>query len=159
MSDVLKLHKKAYLTINGQWKNVWPTSNRFTVISDVHFGANLFNRPSPTYFNLVGGAGDYFFNNQMPFLGYRYQELFIRQFVTTGALNFRYKVMKQVYASYIVNVAVHNVEWNDYKTLDHKGGMGLKLIWMTPFGPVSGTLHRSFEDPELLAFVSIGFNF
>ncbi|MCB0649850.1 MAG: patatin-like phospholipase family protein [Saprospiraceae bacterium] len=149
---------KAFISARGQWKNVWPITNRFTIVSDMNMGVNLFNRPSPTYFHILGGAGDYFFNNQKPFLGYRYQEVFISQIVATGALDFRYRMNRQFYGSFIVNAGIHNMEWDDYTHLDHLAGWGLKVIWMTPFGPVSGTLHSSFEDARLLGFISIGFN-
>ena len=149
----------SFFSINGQWKNVWPVKKRFTILSDMHFGANLFNRPTPTYFQILGGAGDYFFNNQMPFLGYRYQEIFIRQFVATAALTFRYQLTKQIHTSLITNIASYNTVWDDYTNLTHLSGMGLNLIWMTPFGPVSGTLHSSFETADFFVFVSVGFNF
>ncbi len=157
--EFFKVLEKSFLSFRFQWKNVWPLSKRITAISDLHFGANLFNQPSPTYYHMLGGAGDYFFNNQQQFLGYRYQELFIRQFVATGALHLLYQLIIQVYSDLAVNIASFNTDWDDYTMFKHLGGTGVKLIWMTPFGPVSGTVHGSFEDFDLYGFISVGFNF
>jgi outer membrane protein assembly factor BamA len=149
----------AFITMTGRWKNVWPAGQRFDFITDLQAGVNLFNRPSPTYFHILGGAGDYFFNNQRSFLGYRYQEIFVRQFAASGALDFRYQVMPRVYTSLILNAGVYNKNWDDYTEFGILEGWGIKAIWMTPFGPVSGTIHSTFQDPELLGYVSVGFVF
>ncbi len=150
---------KAFITTTARWKNVWPVGKRFDVITDFNAGVNLFNRPSPTYFHILGGAGDYFFNNQKPFLGYRYQELFLRQFYGYGAFDFRYRVMPRVYGSLTVNAGIYNENWDDYTQFGLLEGWGVKAIWLSPFGPVSGTLHSTFKSPELMGYLSIGFVF
>lgn len=150
---------QAFISATARWKNVWPIGKKVDFVTDVHVGLNLFNQPTPAYFHILGGAGDYFFNNQQGFLGYRYQEIFIRQFMTSSSLDFRYQVSSRVYGSLIVNAGIYNKNWDDYTQFGLLEGWGLKAIWMTPFGPVSGTLHSTFQDPELYGYLSVGFVF
>lgn len=157
--ETVEILKKPFFSVNFQWRNAWPAGKRATILTDLHVGANVFNRPSPTYYHMLGGAGDYFFNNQYGFLGYRYQELFMQQVVSTAAVHFRYQFMRQVYGDVGINVASFNTEWDEFTKVDHLGGAGIKVIWVTPFGPVSATVHSSFEDFDLHGYVSVGYNF
>lgn len=177
----LRLHKEMnwfsfgsssdpFLMLNLQGRIVVPVTRTINIQPGLHSVLNFWNRPGIPYSVYLGGGGGNYFAYQIPFFGYRYQELgsldpdkqndrdFFQANATVISTDIQYRLWRKVHLTTILNAAfVGDTPENMALATETYAGFGLKLGLQTVIGPVELCFHQAFNQERPLLYFNIGF--
>ena len=128
--------------------------------SSMYLKGNLITTigPDPDYQYAVflGGLGQNYINQTLPFLGYRFMELVGRSAVTFGAdINYQFSPKHYLVARANIGALETSFEelWNSQTLLD---GYGLSYAYESPLGPLQLTVMGSTNHADIYTYISLG---
>lgn len=143
-----------FITLYGTYRTAFSAAPKFTIIPELASGWSFINDPIIAYGFNLGGLGRNYFQYQTSFLGYRYLELGLQNFVK-GGLQLRVNIFGKHYISalgnyggtflvrqvttYIENGS-NNINYVDFT------GFGFKYSIDTFLGPIELTAHKNVDN-------------
>lgn len=179
----LRLHKEVnwfsygpiadpFFMLDARGKIVVPVSSRVNIQPALHSILNFWNRPGIPYSVYPGGAGGNYFTYQIPFYGFRYQELgsldpekqndrdFFQANATVVSTAIQWRVWRKVHLTTILNAAfLGDTPENMALATETYAGFGLKLGIQSLIGPLELCFHQSFSKAKSLMYFNLGYNY
>ncbi len=160
------------LGIRLDWIKNYKFSDRYSQSTDLTLGATLGTLNLYPYTYNLGGLGQNYVNQSIPFYGYRFNQNLISYFSSESALsgnqlvklawNHQFEIFKNNFIKAGMNGALVFDDYEAFARRDESkllGGFLLEYGVNTMIGPVSIATHKSFEYSRWLGYINIGFWF
>ncbi|MCI1640243.1 MAG: patatin-like phospholipase family protein [Bacteroidales bacterium] len=133
--------------------------NFFSVIPSFDLRFLLGSNIPLVYTNLIGGsmAGRYL-DQQIPFIGIN-NAVTLRSKILVGGLNFRFKLFKNNYLSYLCDMSDDFDDFESEKVGSAIFGTGIEYGYNSIVGPLRMNIHWSSRTHRVGAYLSLGFDF
>jgi len=141
----------------------WTFSNRYSFFGQVDGAFSFTNHPLNNFNYSLGGYGQNFINNFVPFYGYSFSGLEANSFLKTTS-SLRYRFYKKNYLSYTTNYAMVSddiIDFIKYTSFfkNAKYGHAVGLSSDTFIGPIELKYSWSAENKFDAIYFSVGFWF
>lgn len=159
-----------FLMLDARGKIVVPVSRRVNLQPELRSILNFWNRPGIPYAVYLGGSGSNYFAYQIPFYGYRYQELgsldpdkqndrdFFQANATVISTSLQWRVWRKVHLTAILNAAfLGDTPERMALATETYAGFGLKLGIQSLIGPLELCFHQSFGKEKSLMYFNLGY--
>lgn len=104
-----------FLNINSVGRWAYELKDKWVIQPNTSLVMTYFNTPTLPYAAFLGGLGENYFNNQLPFVGFRYRELgttrslddddsFFRFNAATVGVDLQYELQKNTYVTALFNL-------------------------------------------------------
>lgn len=150
---------KNFHTISAGVKGVIPLGKVLALLPYANMRFLLGHEVPVAYFNAIGGslAGRYV-DQQIPFIGVT-NLWAMKNIMTMGGLDLRFKLHKNHYLTGIVNYVRDCDHFDTYLQGAGYFGAGLEYAYNTIFGPLKANVHWSDMTHKVGFYISAGYNF
>lgn len=152
-------HHHGMSEVAGMWRTSIPFNSRLT-LQPMLYSRFLFGSEHPyAMANIVGGEWfHHYFEQQMPFPGVRYIEPMSAMFAA-----FQLQAQQRIGMNNFIRLQLAAAQQSDkFKSLfDHSTmfGTAMSYYYMTPLGPMGGSLGYSNRTDGLHLYINLGFEF
>lgn len=160
-----------FLNINTQARWAYEISDGWVLQPNASLVMSFFNTPTVPYAAFLGGVGGNYFNNQLPFVGFRYRELgttralendnsFFRNNAAAIGLDVQYNLQRNTYITALINVGnIAKRPSGFFTDPEWLVGYGVKVGFLSIAGPIELTIHRNTSTGSIFGFFNFGYWF
>jgi len=160
-----------FLNINSVGRWAYELKDKWVIQPNTSLVMTYFNTPTLPYAAFLGGLGENYFNNQLPFVGFRYRELgttrslddddsFFRFNAATVGVDLQYELQKNTYVTALFNLGTLGRRPSDfYNDPEWVMGYGIKAGFVSIAGPIEVAIHRNTSTGSIFGFFNFGYWF